>query len=88
MAKKKNKRQSQKKNAGSVSSEKKLLDKARKICRESARYVHSLPPKSSRFADGLDFDETRTKRRISATLGIMDGVRALAEQLCPEAPEV
>lgn len=88
MAKKKNKKQPKKNAAHSASPEKKLLDEARKICRDSARYVHSLPPKSHQFADGLDFDDARTKRRISATIGIMDAVKALAEPLCPEIPDI
>lgn len=92
MAKKKHRKQQPMQTTPEVSPAdtlaKKRLNKSRKICRDSARYVHGLPPKSHRFADGLDFDEARSNRRITATIGIMDAVKELVASVCPDIPEV
>lgn len=90
MAKKKNKKQH--KPVPTVSAadntEKKRLEKARRWAREYSKKIRSSRPDDLRFQDGLDYDEIRVKRRISAAVALLDEAKEKLYDLCPDIPEV
>lgn len=90
MAKKKNKKQNKPVPVVSASdnTEKKRLEKARRWAREYARKVRASRPDDPRFQDGLDYDEIRVKRRISATVALLDEAKEKIYDLCPDIPDI
>ena len=90
MAKKKNKKQNKPVPVVSASNntEKKRLEKARRWAREYARKVRASRPDDPRFQDGLDYDEIRVKRRISATVALLDEAKEKIYDLCPDIPDI
>ena len=90
MAKKKNKKQNKPVSVVSASddTEKKRLEKARRWAREYTRKVRASRPDDPRFQDGLDYDEIRVKRRISATVALLDEAKEKLYDLCPDIPDI
>ena len=90
MAKKKNKKQYKPVPVVSASdnTEKRRLEKARRWAREYTRKVRASRPDDPRFQDGLDYDEIRVKRRISATVALLDEAKEKLYDLCPDIPDI
>lgn len=90
MAKKKSKKQHKSASVatGSDNSDKKRQEKARRWAREYTKKVRSSRPEDPRFQDGLDYDEIRVKRRISATVALLDEAREKLYDLCPDVPDL
>ena len=90
MAKKKNKKQNKPVPVVSASNntEKKRLEKARRWAREYSKKIRSSRPDDLRFQAGLDYDEIRVKRRISATVALLDEAKEKLYDLCPDIPDI
>ena len=90
MAKKKNKKQHKPVPQASASdhTDKKRLESARRWAREYSKKIRSSRPDDPRFQSGLDYDEIRVKRRVSATVALLDEAREKLYNLCPDIPEI
>lgn len=90
MAKKKNKKQHKPASAVSTTdnTEKKRLERARRWAREYSKKIRASARDDLRFQDGLDYDEIRVKRRVSATVALLDEAKEKLYDLCPDVPEL